>query len=238
MDGQVDEHGEEVIWLNCVGTFGISSAAYWWSRAAACVVRLGHLLATADLDFWHLIFADDGELIAAPGGAHFRILFQLLLFCVLGVPVAWSKVRARLEQDFVGYRLDVAKFRVGLSERRAVWAADWARATTARGFIKPEEMTVALGRLGFAAGPLDWLRPYLGPLYAWAAACPSGRFLLLPAMLRLILSWLARMIDGAPPALLPCPVPARSRGALPGGRQGGEEHSPHRRLESGEWLKP
>ena len=124
------------------------------------------------------------------------LLFQLLLFCVIRVPIAWRKVRGDIEHDFVGYWLDVAKFKVGLPERRARWAADWARSTAARGLVKPEEMTEALGRLGFAAGPLEWLRPYLGPFYAWVAACPRGRNLVLPWMLHLILSWLARMFDG------------------------------------------
>ena len=35
VDGDFDEHGEQQVWLNKVGTFGMSSAAYWWGRAAA-----------------------------------------------------------------------------------------------------------------------------------------------------------------------------------------------------------
>jgi hypothetical protein len=30
------------VWVNCVGTFGMGSAAYWWGRLGACLVRLAH----------------------------------------------------------------------------------------------------------------------------------------------------------------------------------------------------
>ena len=33
---------EETLWLNKVGTFGVASAGYWWGRAGAAVMRLGH----------------------------------------------------------------------------------------------------------------------------------------------------------------------------------------------------
>ena len=33
---------DETLWLNCVGTFGVGSAGYWWGRAGACLTRLGH----------------------------------------------------------------------------------------------------------------------------------------------------------------------------------------------------
>ena len=29
-----------VVWVNCVGTFGVSSASYWWTRLFALVGRL------------------------------------------------------------------------------------------------------------------------------------------------------------------------------------------------------
>ena len=38
VQGHVNSEGEEMVWLNCVGTFGVASAAYWWGRSAGCVV--------------------------------------------------------------------------------------------------------------------------------------------------------------------------------------------------------
>ena len=40
---------ERKVFLHTRGTFGIASAAYWWQRLAACIVRLCHRLAGRDL---------------------------------------------------------------------------------------------------------------------------------------------------------------------------------------------
>lgn len=48
------------VFLHTRGTFGISSAAYWWQRLAAVVVRTAHRLAGRELGSLHLLFADDG----------------------------------------------------------------------------------------------------------------------------------------------------------------------------------
>lgn len=48
----------EVVWINKVGTFGVSSAPYWWSKLFAAIGRfVGHLMQTAV--FWHLVYVDD-----------------------------------------------------------------------------------------------------------------------------------------------------------------------------------
>ena len=47
------------VFLNTVGTFGIASAPYWWSRLAAAVLRLGQAIWSADYSGWALLFADD-----------------------------------------------------------------------------------------------------------------------------------------------------------------------------------
>ena len=36
------------------------------------------------------------------------------------------------------------------------------------------DLQEALGRRGFVAGPLLFLKPLLGPVYAWLAAVPAG----------------------------------------------------------------
>ena len=54
------------------------------------------------------------------------------------------------------------------------------------------ELCEGLGRLRFVAGPLDHLRPFLGPLYAWVSAGPRYAKPKLPAMILLILELLAK----------------------------------------------
>jgi len=48
-------------------------------------------------------------------------------------------------------------------------------------------LSAALGRLGFAAGVLEWDRPFPGPIYAWSATVPASAYLQLPVLIRLIL---------------------------------------------------
>ena len=41
-------------------------------------------------------------------------------------------------------------------------------------------MEEALGRLGFIAGPLEQIKPFLGLVYAWIAAAPRNATLAVP----------------------------------------------------------
>ena len=53
------------------------------------------------------------------------------------------------------------------------------------------ELREGLGRLQFLAGPLEHLRPFLGPLYAWSCAGPRYARPRMPVMILLILRFLA-----------------------------------------------
>eukprot|EP00974_Lingulodinium_polyedra_P074793 7246904-Lingulodinium_polyedra.AAC.1 len=59
---------------------------------------------------------------------------------------------------------------MGLSQARAAWLVD----ALERGRVPLPELYAAVGRLGFAAQVLPWERPFLGPVYSWAAACRRG----------------------------------------------------------------
>ena len=44
------------VYLNMVGTFGVSSASYWWSRLVAAAHRLGLLVVSSEWPLWALLF--------------------------------------------------------------------------------------------------------------------------------------------------------------------------------------
>ena len=50
----------EKVFLNCVGTFGVASAGYWWGRAGACIMRLAHCLMDHKHAIRSLLYSDDG----------------------------------------------------------------------------------------------------------------------------------------------------------------------------------
>ena len=45
----------EEMYINKVGTFGVASAGYWWGRARAAVMRLGHYFVGYENALWILL---------------------------------------------------------------------------------------------------------------------------------------------------------------------------------------
>ena len=85
-----------------------------------------------------------------------------------------------------------------MSTRRAEWAVGWCRKVAEQRSIHPRDFREALGRLCFIAGPLMYLRPFLGPLYSWLARLPDGSRAEIPPMIRLLLRWIADKVATRP----------------------------------------
>ena len=63
----------------------------------------------------------------------------------------------------------MAKYRVGISERRRAWVVEWA--TKVLEYQETDtDFDSGLGRLSFVCGAILYDRPFLAPLYSWAAA--------------------------------------------------------------------
>ena len=165
---------DDTIYVNKVGTFGVSSAGYWWSRLFALIVRLLFWVTGRSLPLYHLVYSDDGQLIGAGRRFEDPLLIALLFLEALGVPLTWKKVRGGIELEWVGLMVDVKEFRLGLSERRLEWTKNWCERMADSEKVAVKEIQEGLGRLVFVAGPLTYARPFLGPLFAWVAACPLG----------------------------------------------------------------
>ena len=64
---------------------------------------------------------------------------------------------------------------VGITVKRGTWLVDWIRALEGKKFIvSTREFSEFLGRLGFVAQLLTWLKPHLAPLFAWGAVASPG----------------------------------------------------------------
>ena len=199
------------VWVNRVGTFGIGSACYWWARLAALVARVaGSCAGRAKL--WQLIYADDVLWSAAGPRKFLDILLMILVWECFGTPIAWKKTKGGLQCDWLGYWLDFQRFQLGISEARAKWIHDWLARTVERGMSVIRVLREALGRLGFAAGVLEWHRPFLAPLYSWTSAAPPSACLPHPPAVQLALVHLRdRFADGQ--RLVSC-VPMEHHGGL------------------------
>jgi hypothetical protein len=186
-----------MLWVNRVGTFGVGSACYWWSRLAGMLARVAGAFFSSSA-FWQLIFSDDLKWLAY-GRDKFRdILLAILVWELFGTPIAWKKGKGGISTDWLGYWLDYGKFELGISEQRAEWLRKWLAKLLEVGASLVRELREGLGRLGFAAGVLEWHRPFLAPLYAWTAAAPAGAFLPHPPAVHLAIRHLhRRLVEGA-----------------------------------------
>ena len=75
------------VWVNCCGTFGVTSAAYWWSRLSGALVRLAHGVLGKRWQVELLLFADDLATTAADAHEREGIVMLLFLLKVLGSPL-------------------------------------------------------------------------------------------------------------------------------------------------------
>ena len=93
-----------VVWYNKVGTFGISSSAFLWSRLFGIIGRCSaRFLLT--LWFYHLVFVDDVHANFAGRDKFQHLLMWLACFEMFGTPFAYKKFRGGLTSAFVGYEL-------------------------------------------------------------------------------------------------------------------------------------
>ena len=181
------------VWLNEVGTFGVGSAGYHWAREAAGLSRAVLSVMFREWLF-QLLYSDDYAWIACGSSAHENLLLAVFFLVVMGVPLAWGKFRGGLTLDWVGYWTDLNLRLVGISAPRAAWLIRWAERILTEGAVHMGDFASVIGRWGFVLQVIDLLRPFLGPLYAWAAAVPRFAVLPLPAMVRLIVLFLKRML--------------------------------------------
>ena len=184
------------IFLNTVGTFGVSSASYWWYRLMSGLGRLAYYCHGRD-ETTLLTYVDDLLWITQSGQGLWRVLGTIFLFVCLGTPMASHKFHGGQEHDWIGFSLFASQRWVGISQRRTDWLVNWFRKVRADGMVRVADMQAVLGRLSFAFSVLPTLRPFLGPVYAWVGAMQSRHVMPLPKALSLIFSFLEKaLVDG------------------------------------------
>ena len=151
------------MYLNKVGTFGVSSAGYWWGRAGGAAMRLGHSMVGLHDALWALLYSDDGKLTGRTDYPERGLLLFLLTLVAVKLPLSWKKLRGGAQAEWIGYMLDMARFEIGVSASKAAWASRWLTDKAAEGNVKLGELREGLGRLQFVSGPVEYICPFLGP---------------------------------------------------------------------------
>ena len=175
-----------VVWLNTVGTFGVASAAFWWSRLMGLVGR--HALCISRNDWlFVLTFVDDLH-IAAGGQTRWLTIWRFIVCLeMVGTPFSYRKFRGGFQSDYVGYWMDYSRFELGISEKRTAWLVAFIDKMETDGWlVMVRRFHEFHGRLGFASQVLPWIKPLLAPGYSWLAAVGKMATLKVPELVAIV----------------------------------------------------
>ncbi|CAE7254008.1 unnamed protein product [Symbiodinium microadriaticum] len=181
---------DRVMWLNTVGTFGISSAAYWWCRLFGCI---GRWVVRLMMSLWamQMIYVDDLHLVAAGPQKYLVLWMMIAAYEAIGTPFAYHKFKGGLRIDFIGYHLSYDSWSAGLSEKRCRWVVDWIDRAEANGWMVLGRHFIELtGRLTFVGQVLRWMKPFLSPLHSWAAVLARGTVARMPLLVHVALVYI------------------------------------------------
>jgi hypothetical protein len=200
------------VWINKVGTFGMSSASYWWARLFAIIVRATHALLGQAFMLDFLTFADDFELIAQDRGEYRSILLAITIFLALGVPIKWKKFRGGYSVSWIGLAVDYRQYMMGITEERAAWLCKWISTALAEGMVHVRDFAGVVGRLNFVVAALHYEKPLLGILYMWLGAITGATFskAVIPWAVQLSLAWIKKRLEGGG-RMEPAPTPFRKQ---------------------------
>ena len=183
------------VYVNTVGTFGMASASYYWSRVAGALGRLSQYLAGHRASTWHMLVADDFHLEA--GGPSYRpaLIVFFALCAVCGVPLSWNKTAGGDTVAWVGFELLHRSYKLGISRRRAEWFIRWTREVAATDYVLMSNFEEGLGRIMYVAGALEFEKPFLAPLYKFLNLHPRDAVRRIPAYVSFILQYLAMQVE-------------------------------------------
>ena len=197
---------EEEIYVNRVGTFGITTASFWWGRVASTLFRTYHRVLPRDALIYLLLFADDG-LVMAGGDNYHKLALSVFIFLeVMEVPLSWKKTRGGFKTEWIGYTVDIGDWKIGVSARKVEWLRDWVKATNKEGRVLGREFKAGIGRMGFLAGAIKGARPFLAPLYAVASRVGNTSFVELHMAVKIAMEFFLDWLESEP-MKLPAPPP-------------------------------
>ena len=164
----------ETVYVNTVGTFGISSASYYWSGVAAAAGHLAQYLAGDKSATWHMLVADDFLLEAGDQDYRFALVSFFVLCAVVGMPLSWNKTAGGETVTWVGFELLHGTRQLGISSRRAEWIVQWTAEVAASSTVHLRSFEEGLGRVMYVAGALEYERRFLAPLWS-GRSLPTSR---------------------------------------------------------------
>ena len=110
--------GDE-IFINTSGTYGVSSAQYWWSRQAALLTRLCYHLHPSIR--WAFVYVDDFLFVLHTHEPELTASTTILFFQLLNVPVSWHKTRLARATEWLGLTVNLHDMTLAPTEQAKVF---------------------------------------------------------------------------------------------------------------------
>ena len=151
------------VYVNTVGTFGITSASYYWNRVGAAIGRVSQYVVGRQAATWHMLVADDYHLEAGGKEYRFALIAFFVVCSIVGVPLSWNKTSGGETVTWVGFELLHRTRQFGISQRRADWFRKWTTEVASSSSLHMASFEEGLGRVMYVAGAPEYERPFLGP---------------------------------------------------------------------------
>ena len=148
-----------------------------------------------DLATWLLLVADDLAMIITHSKIRESVFMVLVLIRVMGFPLSWKKLAGGEVLKWVGNELVLRNSALALSASRAQRLEGWYTRLLRDKSVQMQEFQEWLGRAAFVRGALDYDRPLLAPLCAFAARHAPNSVKLLPLYALVTLEYLRRKIS-------------------------------------------
>ena len=139
------------VYVNKVGTFGVASASYYWSRAALANGRLTQYFTGRSVNTWHQLVADDFHLEASVTEYRAALISFFVLCSTAGVPVSKGKTVGGDSVAWLGFELLHSTYHLGIWERCAARCIKWAEEVTGSDTVNTTNFEEGLGRLMYVA---------------------------------------------------------------------------------------
>ena len=184
------DSNSDTVWVNHTGTFGVSSAPYWWAKLAALLGRfVGYLF--HDRWFMQMIYVDDLHGVFVGPQKYLFLWIWVLAFEMIGTPFGYHKFKGGPTSEFIGYHIRYDTTEVGIVPKRGDWLVGWIlKAKQNKFVVQARDFVEFLGRLGFVSQVLVWMKPHLSPLFAWAAVVAKGTVGKLPEAIIITLRYI------------------------------------------------
>ena len=181
----------DAVYVRAVGTFGVASASYYWSRVAGAIGRDMQYCAGSEADTWHVLIADWQEVASiAPHSSTYSLFVSSPGSLFLGQRPQGLTWRPGFVSSY-----STAHTSSGFSQRRAEWFIMWTRTTAELKTVHLAKFEEGLGRIMYVTGVLEHERPFMAPLYKFMTIHPRHSVQAVASFVAFFLRFLAGQIE-------------------------------------------